>query len=260
VRVCIGSLEFPLRTAVIKLDCLLLCLAAYLRDMPTLISLVVPSHVHMSYVCMRSFILLAFIRLCCASYTHRVCAEYDVSQCTPNVTVVTPPWPSTPTGTMFALASAAFPRIGEGTMVRRGKELLSFISRQSQQQDVGASNITLTRSQDGGATWSPQVEIPPSSHVPSRANPGAAVLPNGDIVLTYFVGASHTSAFRVWRKSSDGGLTWTPERNLTDGSHSYMTGAHDPLHSLSSHANSSLTLCTRPAALSLVAHPFHATS
>jgi hypothetical protein len=257
VRVCIGSLEFPLRTVVIKQDCLLLCLAAYLRDMPTLISLVVPSH-----VCMLSFILLAFIRLWCTSYTHRVCAEYDVSRCTPNVTVTTPPWPSTPTGTMFALASSAFPRIGEGTIVRRGEELLSFISRQSQQQDVGASNITLTRSQDGGATWSPQVEIPPSSHVPSRANPGAAVLPNGDIVLTYFVGASHTSAFRVWRKSSDGGLTWTPERNLTDGSHSYMTGAHDPLHSLSSHASSSLTLCTRPAALSLslVAYPFHAAS
>ena len=34
-------------------------------------------------------------------------------------------------------------------------------------------------------------------------------------------------------KSTDGGATWTPEQNLTDGSHPYMTGAHDRLRLLS---------------------------
>ena len=59
------------------------------------------------------------------------------------------------------------------------------------------------------------------------------MLPNGDIVLTYFVGSGHTSAVRVYRHSSDGGHTWGPEHLLTDGSAPYMTGAHDRLRQLS---------------------------
>jgi hypothetical protein len=53
------------------------------------------------------------------------------------------------------------------------------------------------------------------------------------IVLTYFLGHNHTAASRVWRKSSDGGKSWTAEKGLTDGSFPYMTGAHDRLRLLS---------------------------
>eukprot|EP00035_Acanthoeca_spectabilis_P006967 m.130991 g.130991 ORF g.130991 m.130991 type:complete len:486 (-) comp13740_c0_seq2:87-1544(-) len=168
-----------------------------------------------------------------STYTHRVCVEYSPLQCTDNLSVTTAPWVPSPVGRLLQVANVSFPRIGEGTIVRRGDELLCFLSRQSQNADVGNSNITLQRSSDNGLTWSAPVQIAPSTDAPSRANPGAALIPSGAIVLTYFVGVSHAQAMRVWRTSSDGGATWSDEAPLTDGSHPYMTGAHDRLRLLS---------------------------
>ena len=131
----------------------------------------------------------------------------------------------------------------------RGTSVLTFVSRQGKNADVGASNITMIRSSDGGESWSEQVQIDRDEHAtdwPSRANPGAAVLPpppssaastqgstNHTVVLSYFVGLSHSVAKRVVRTSEDGGWSWSPERNLTDGAFEYMTGPHDRMRLLS---------------------------
>ena len=113
-------------------------------------------------------------------YRHRICLEYS-QNCSSSVDSVTPSWAPEHRGKVLRAASSAFPRIGEGTMVRWRDELLLFLSRQSVQKDVGASNITLMRSKDNGTTWTDPVVIPPGSAIPSRANPGAAVLPGGKI-------------------------------------------------------------------------------
>eukprot|EP00040_Diaphanoeca_grandis_P027504 m.156696 g.156696 ORF g.156696 m.156696 type:complete len:536 (+) comp31017_c1_seq1:357-1964(+) len=156
--------------------------------------------------------------------------------CSPIVSQKTLDWNISHTSRVIQRGSATYPRIGEATMVRLGNELLLFTSRQSSAADVGASNITLQRSSDDGLSWSAPVVIEPSpSHptAPSRANPGAAVVMNGTLVLTYFVGVNHSLARRVYRHSHDGGLTWTAEQELSDGSYDYMTGAHDRLRVLS---------------------------
>ena len=49
----------------------------------------------------------------------------------------------------------------------------------------------------------------------------------GHILLSYFVGVNHSNAVRVYRHSLDGGSSWGAERLLSDGTFSYMTGAHD---------------------------------
>ena len=53
------------------------------------------------------------------------------------------------------------------------------------------------------------------------------MLAPGHILLSYFVGINHTSAYRVYRHSLNGGASWSPERMMSDGTYTYMTGAHD---------------------------------
>jgi hypothetical protein len=140
--------------------------------------------------------------------------------CSSAVITTTLPFSSNPDGAIIQWGNRTYPRVGEGTMVRWNGCLLLFLSRQSESADVGASNITMHQSVDGtGASWSVGVVVPPSSHAPSRANPGAVVLLDKSIVLTYFVGFNHTAASRIVRKSTDGGTTWSHEQPLTDGSY-----------------------------------------
>ena len=173
------------------------------------------------------------------TYNHSVCVGSSSSgpptgaDCSAVTSSTTLPWSDRPNGSIIQRGDARFPRVSEATMVRRNATLVLFTSRQSQQKDVGDSNITLQRSGDSGRSWSLPVVIPPSNSAPSRANPGAAVLADGTIVLTYFVGESRTSAKRVCRRSSDTGASWSPETDLTHGAAPYMTGAHDRLRLLS---------------------------
>lgn len=177
-------------------------------------------------------------------YSHQVCLEYSSSLCSNVITATTPPFNDTANATdgrVIQQGNSTYPRIGEGTIVRWEGQLILFLSRQTQSGDVGASNITLLRSLDGtGDSWTAPVVVPPSSlphGAGARANPGAAVIDGGGglatIVLTYFVGYNHSAASRVWRKSYDGGISWTTEKLLTDGAYPYMTGAHDRLRLLS---------------------------
>lgn len=169
------------------------------------------------------------------NFTGGITSDLNCSLVT-NITMTDAP-NATMKGQIIAAGSRQYPRNGEGCMVRWQGELLLFLSRQTINSDVGASNVTLLRSSDNGVTWSPAVVVPPpNNHSPSRANPGAVVL-NGTIVLSYFVGISadgKKSASRVVRSSTDGGHTWSAERNLTDGSFIYMTGAHDRMRYLKS--------------------------
>lgn len=152
-------------------------------------------------------------RACCCGPLPRPGYDPTAEVCSPTINVTTEAVTPRLRGSIVARASQQYPRNGEGAMVRRGQELLLFLSRQGVNADVGASNITLMRSLDNGATWSmPATQIPPGTVEPSRANPGAAVMPDGTVVLTYFVGVNHAVARRVVRMSVDGGHSWSPEQ------------------------------------------------
>eukprot|EP00039_Didymoeca_costata_P025240 m.12692 g.12692 ORF g.12692 m.12692 type:complete len:491 (-) comp4713_c0_seq2:19-1491(-) len=174
------------------------------------------------------------------SYTHRAClcdAMGCNTTCSHSIENMTLCADASPRGKIITMANSTYPRIGEGTMIELKDTLFLFLSRQSQQADLGASKITLQKSLDFGVTWSNPVVIPPSTSAPSRANPGAATINDTTILLTYFVGTtfpngSKTSK-RIYRFSYNSGETWSPEVDMTDNSAIYMTGAHDRLRKLS---------------------------
>ena len=114
----------------------------------------------------------------------------------------------------------------------RGRRIY-FYGRWTTGHDVGASVIVSKASLDEGSSWSAALPPITPSDGKARANPCAVVLGPGHIILSYFVGTNHSSAFRVFRHSVDGGSTWDPEGLLSDGSYSYMTGAHDRMRLLS---------------------------
>ena len=157
-------------------------------------------------------------------YTFRVCAG---AACSVTASTVTQAVESTtPRGMVIAAANATYPRQGEGTIVRDGHRLLYFYARFTDGHDVGASAIVFRVSETNGTSWSEPTQITPPDGK-GRANPGASVLAPGHIVLSYFVGVNHSSAVRVYRHSLNCGASWEPERMMSDGSYSYMTGAHD---------------------------------
>jgi hypothetical protein len=138
-----------------------------------------------------------------------------------------------PRGIVIADTNQTFPRQGEGTIVRDGSKLLYFYARYTNGHDVGASAITFKTSTNGGKVWSaPAPQITPSDGK-GRANACAVVVAPGHILLSYFVGVNHSSAFRVYRHSTNSGASWGGESTLSDSSFTYMTGAHDRMRQLS---------------------------
>ena len=165
------------------------------------------------------------------TYAFRVCDAGG--QCTRPATATTPQPDPTARGMLIAPSNDTYPRNGEGSIVRDGGRLHYFFARFSKNADVGASVIVRKSSTDNGESWDAEAEQITPADGKGRANVGAVVLGPGHILLSYFVGVNHSSAFRVYRHTHDGGATWDPERPLTDGSYSYMTGAHDRLRRLS---------------------------
>ena len=167
-------------------------------------------------------------------YTFRVCAE-ELADCSGSASGTTQAVASaTPRGFIIADTNATFPRQGEGTIIRDGSQLYYFYARYTNGHDVGASVITYRTSTTSGDSWSePRPAITPNDGK-GRANACAVTLGPGHILLSYFVGVNHSSAVRVYRHTEDGGKSWGPESLLTDGSFTYMTGAHDRMRILSS--------------------------
>eukprot|EP01043_Picozoa_sp_COSAG02_P002779 COSAG02_NODE_66_length_42609_cov_95.996848_2_plen_617_part_00 len=144
---------------------------------------------------------------------------------------------TTPLGSPIATSNATYPRSGEGTIVRDGNMLFYFYGRWlGNHGDLGESVIVYQSSRDDGASWSDNaVQLTPADGK-GRANVGAVVIARGHILISYFVSSrsgTQSTAWRVTRRSTDGGKSFGQEQRLTDDSYIYMTGAHDRLRMLS---------------------------
>jgi hypothetical protein len=154
-------------------------------------------------------------------------------ECSNVASTMTPAATMNPRGMLLQKCNATFPRGGEGTIVRDGARLFYFFGLWLHAGDLGESLIAYKTSDNSGHSWSDEPVLLTPTDGKGRANVGAVVLSPGHILISYFVSANQ-SAYRVIRRSTDGGKTFGAERLLTDGSYSYMTGAHDRLRQLSS--------------------------
>jgi len=97
-------------------------------------------------------------------------------------------------------------------------------------------DLWLTRSIDGGASWST-----PSSIIATAANerhPALLQLGPSNYVLFYLKGASASSSFRIWRARSTDGVAFTEQAQLDLG---WSTGGEINPHAIR-HADGTLTM------------------
>ncbi len=97
-------------------------------------------------------------------------------------------------------------------------------------------DLWLTRSSDGGASWSP-----PAAIIATAANerhPALLQLGPSNYVLFYLKGASASSSFRIWRASSTDGIAFSEQAQLDLG---WATGGEINPHVIR-HADGTLTM------------------
>lgn len=82
--------------------------------------------------------------------------------------------------------------------------------------DTGAHHITVKRSTDGGATWSPSQIVEPSTGGQCWANPTLVADPaTGLVSLFYALNDANESSRLLHRVSRDDGRSWSPPADLT---------------------------------------------
>lgn len=143
----------------------------------------------------------------------------------------------TPTPTILGQKLAVAPnwaRIGEGSLARLadGTLLLAFDARE-RGGDMDRSRILAVRSTDEGATWSSEVDLLADAHA-SILQPSLCILGDGAVGLTYSRLLGPTQAAKWFRRSSDGGATWSEPVAVSHSESPYVTGAHDRLYRLTS--------------------------
>ncbi len=89
----------------------------------------------------------------------------------------------------------------------------------------GPERIYLSKSTDGGNTWSPKLDVSTAPQGVEHAFPAIAALGNGDVRIAWMdTRAAAPGAIDVWnvyyRHSTDGGSTWSSESVLS----SYVSG------------------------------------
>jgi lysophospholipase L1-like esterase len=125
-------------------------------------------------------------------------------------------------------------RNGEASLIElRDGSLLLMYGAHQKSGDWDRGEIRQMRSLDEGKTWS-QPETVFSDAKRSLFQISFARLANGDLGLTHTSLANGRDAFKVFRRSTDEGKTWSEPLKISDDSHDYTTGPWDKLCVLAS--------------------------
>lgn len=125
-------------------------------------------------------------------------------------------------------------RNGEASLIEmRDGSLLLMYGAHQKSGDWDRGEIRQMRSRDGGKTWS-SPETVFSDAKRSLFQISFARLANGDLGLTHTSLANGRDAFKVFRRSTDEGQTWSEPLKISDASHDYTTGPWDKLYVLAS--------------------------
>ncbi len=125
-------------------------------------------------------------------------------------------------------------RNGEASLIElRDGSLLLMYGAHEKSGDWDRGEIRQIRSQDGGKTWSaPEIVLHDAER--SLFQVALARLGNGELGLTHTSLANGRDAFKVFRRSTDEGRTWSAPLKISDDSHEYTTGPWDKLYVLAS--------------------------
>jgi lysophospholipase L1-like esterase len=125
-------------------------------------------------------------------------------------------------------------RNGEASLIElRDGSLLLMYGAHQKGGDWDRGEIRQIRSRDGGKTWSEPATVFHDEHR-SLFQVAFARLANGDLGLTHTSLANGRDAFKVFRRSTDEGKTWSEPLKISDDSHEYTTGPWDKLYVLAS--------------------------
>ncbi|NDF00396.1 MAG: exo-alpha-sialidase, partial [Verrucomicrobia bacterium] len=168
---------------------------------------------------MKSFLELLVVFCLCAPLTALQSAE-------------TPPGHGT--GHIIVPYSKEAARNGEASLIElRDGSLLLMYGAHQKSGDWDRGEIRQIRSRDGGKTWStPETVFSDAKR--SLFQISFARLANGDLGLTHTSLANGRDAFKVFRRSTDDGKTWSGPLKISDDSHEYTTGPWDKLYVLAS--------------------------
>ena len=142
--------------------------------------------------------------------------------------------PSQGTSNIIVPHSKDAARNGEASLIElRDGSLLLMYGAHQKGGDWDRGEIRQIRSHDGGKTWS-SPETVFSDPKRSLFQISFARLANGDLGLTHTSLANGRDAFKVFRRSTDEGKTWSDPLKISDASHEYTTGPWDKLYVLAS--------------------------
>ncbi len=86
--------------------------------------------------------------------------------------------------------------------------------------DAAPNRIYFARSNDGGASWTPETDLSLAPTGAAHAFPAIAATGNGDVRVAWMDARTNGQWNTFYRRSINGGVSWSPETDLS----TYVSG------------------------------------